>query len=103
MTYDSDPPRLRVSGSADDPLVQALEEARLELPSKEQLAVVAARFLPVEGSAADRSAPLSIGRARLRAKSMQAGAVALALAMGAAAATVIMRGHFPFEIGRAHV
>jgi hypothetical protein len=94
MTYDSDPPRLRVSGSPDDPLVQALEEARLELPSKEQLAVVAARFSPVEGGAADR-APISIGRARLRAKSMQAGAVALALAMGAAA-TVMMRGHFPF-------
>jgi hypothetical protein len=95
MTYDSDPPRLRVSGSPDDPLVQALEEARLELPSKEQLAVVAARFSPMEGGAAGAGAPISIGRTRLRAKSMQAGAVALALAMGAAA-TVMMRGHFPF-------
>lgn len=98
MTYDSDPPRLRLSGSPDDPLVQALEEARLELPSKEQLAVVAARFSPADGGAGDR-APLSIGRGRLRAKSMQAGAVALALAMGAAA-TVMMRGHFPFVSAR---
>jgi hypothetical protein len=95
MTYDGDPPRLRMSGSPDDPLVQALEEARLELPSKEQLAAVAARFSPMEGSPADAGAPMSIRRARLRAKSMQAGAVAVALAMGAAA-TVMMRGHLPF-------
>jgi hypothetical protein len=95
MTYDSDPPRLRLSGSPGDPLVLALEEARLDLPSEEQLAEIASRLLPADGSSSGRGAPSSIGRGRLRAKSVQAGAIALALAMGAAAA-VMMRAHLPF-------
>jgi hypothetical protein len=95
MTYDSDPPRLRLSGSPGDPLVLALEEARLDLPSEEQLAEIASRLLPANGSGSGRDAPISIGRGRLRAKSLQAGAIALVLAMGAAAA-VMMRAHLPF-------
>jgi len=95
MTYDSDPPRLRVSGHADDPLVQALEDARRELPTSEQLAALAARVIPSGGRVALRGARISLGRARLRAKSMQAAAVALALAMGVGA-TVMMRGRFSF-------
>ncbi|HVW29664.1 MAG TPA: hypothetical protein VHC69_30080 [Polyangiaceae bacterium] len=95
MTYDSDPPRLRSSGPPDDPFVQALEEARLELPSKEQLAAVAARFASAGRGAVPRGSELPFWRTRLRARSVQAGGVALALAMGVSAA-VMMRGGFSF-------
>lgn len=97
MTYDSDPPRLRISGSPDDPFVQALEEARLELPDQEQLAAVAARFSALDGGGASERAGFSLFRTRLRAKSVQAAGIALALAMGVSAAAM-MRGRFPFTI-----
>lgn len=90
MTYDSDPPRLRVSGDPGDPFVQALEEAHRELPTAEQLEAVAARF------AVEDAAPslLASSRARLRARGVQLGAAALAIA-AAVGATVLITHRLP--------
>ena len=86
MTYDKDPPRLRLSGDPSDPFVRALEDARGELPGAEQLKAIAERLPLFE---APQASFVSMARARLRAKSMQAAAIALAAAVGVSAAVVI--------------
>jgi len=93
MTYDKDPPRLRLSGDPSDPFVRALEDARGELPGAEQLKAIAERLPLFE---APRASFVSMARARLRAKSMQAAAIALAAAVGVSAAVVI-RNALPVE------
>ena len=97
MTYESDPPRLRVSGDPDDPFVQALEAARLELPSEEQLAGVGRRWVPLSALAAGDVR--AVARARLRTKSVLAAAIALAAAVGVGA-TVMITGRLPFVPAR---
>ncbi|HEX3594229.1 MAG TPA: hypothetical protein VHU80_03980 [Polyangiaceae bacterium] len=94
MTYDSDPPRLRISGEPGDPFVQALEAARLDLPNDEQLSAIAAPWAPLR-RATNVAGFLSLGRARIRAKSLQAAAIALAAAVGVGA-TVLLKNGFPF-------
>jgi hypothetical protein len=86
MTYDQDPPRLRLSGDPSDPFVRALEDARGELPGDEQLQALADRLPIFEAPPASF---ISMARSRLRAKSMQAAAIALAAAVGVSAAVVI--------------
>ena len=86
MTYDQDPPRLRLSGDPSDPFVRALEDARGELPGDEQLQALADRLPLFEAPPASF---ISMARSRLRAKSMQAAAIALAAAVGVSAAVVI--------------
>jgi hypothetical protein len=86
MTYDKDPPRLRLSGDPNDPFVRALEDARGELPGAEQLNAIADRLPLFEAPPASF---VTMARARLRAKSMQAAAIALAAAVGVSAAVVI--------------
>jgi hypothetical protein len=93
MTYDKDPPRLRLSGDPSDPFVRALEDARGELPGAEQLKAIAERLPLFEAPPASF---VSMARARLRAKSMQAAAIALAAAVGVSAAVVI-RNALPVE------
>jgi hypothetical protein len=97
MTYDNDPPRLRLSGDRTDPYFVALEEAHHELPDADQLKAVAAQ-LPFFDTVNSRPTHFSIGRTRLRVKSFQAAALALAVAFGVGA-SMLMRESLPF-IGR---
>lgn len=86
MTYDKDPPRLRLSGDPSDPFVLALEAARGELPGADQLRAIADRLPLFEAPPASF---VSMARARLRTRSMQAAAVALAATVGVSAAVAI--------------
>jgi hypothetical protein len=86
MTYDQDPPRLRLSGDPSDPFVLALEAARGELPGADQLKAVADRLPLFEAPPASF---VSMARSRLRTRSMQAAAVALAATVGVSAAVAI--------------
>jgi hypothetical protein len=95
MTYENDPPRLTTSGDPSDPFFCALEAARLELPTAEQLGELAGRVASMTGSGGFGLGRFSVARTRLRAKSVQAGLFALAAAVGVGA-TMKYEGVFPF-------
>jgi hypothetical protein len=88
MSDSSDPERLRLTGDASDPLVSALKSARSDLPSDEQVRLLAARLR----GAKDHQAIAFRAPVSKRTRGWQVAMLIIALTSIAVGASLLTRG-----------